>query len=158
MLLPQTAEYALRAVLHLARHDARPVRVPEMADAIAVPRNYLSKTLHQLARAGLLESARGPSGGFRLAVPADVLTLDRVIAVFVGPTEKKCLLANRPCGQDPNCPVHARWAPVAERLTAFFGTTTVADLVGDASPVVARAEDAPSDLVSFLPLAIRGAL
>jgi Rrf2 family protein len=151
MLIPQTAEYALRAVLHLARHDARPVRVPEMADAIAVPRNYLSKTLHQLARAGVLDSTRGPAGGFRLAVPAGALTLDRVIAVFAGTPERKCLLANRPCGRDPGCPVHARWAPVAERLAVFFGTTTVADLVGGASsPVGGRAEAVPADVPALL--------
>lgn len=160
MLLPQTAEYALRAVLHLARHDerhpARPVRVPEMADAIAVPRNYLSKTLHQLARAGLLDSTRGPAGGFRLAVPADALTLDRVIAVFAGPAETKCLLANRPCGADPACPVHAHWAPIRAQLDGFFATTTVAALMardagreaarGTPAPLVAR-DDAPATAV-----------
>jgi DNA-binding IscR family transcriptional regulator len=124
MLIPQTAEYALRAVLHLARHDARPVRVPEMADAIAVPRNYLSKT---------------------------AITRSSVSAVFAGTPERKCLLANRPCGRDPGCPVHARWAPVAERLAVFFGTTTVADLVGGASsPVGGRAEAVPADVPALL--------
>ena len=69
MLLPQTAEYAIRAVLHLARADDV-VRVPDLAAAIHVPQNYLAKTMHHMARSGLLRSTRGPAGGFRLAVPA----------------------------------------------------------------------------------------
>ena len=56
MLLSQTSEYALRAVLHIAARS-RPVSVGEIAEAVGVPQNYLSKTLHQLARAGVLASA-----------------------------------------------------------------------------------------------------
>ena len=62
MLLSQTSEYALRAVLYIAECDG-PVSVGEIAEAVGVPQNYLSKTLHQLARAGVLRSARGPAGG-----------------------------------------------------------------------------------------------
>ncbi|MEK6688644.1 MAG: Rrf2 family transcriptional regulator, partial [Gemmatimonadota bacterium] len=57
--LPQTAEYALRAVLHIASKPDL-VRVATLAEELDIPRNYLSKTLHQLARAGILQSTRGP--------------------------------------------------------------------------------------------------
>ena len=137
LLLPQTAEYAVRAVLHIAEHgDVRPLRVGQIADALDVPRNYLSKTLHQLARAGVLTSARGPNGGFRLAVASDQLTLDRVVSTFTGPTTPRCLLRDTPCGDSPTCAVHARWAPVAARLHDFFGATAVADLI--AAPLPSR--------------------
>lgn len=133
MLLSQTAEYALRAVLHLAAHPAgRSVRVPELAAATGVPRNYLSKTLHQLVRAGVLRSTRGPAGGFRLAGDAAGLTLEQIVAPFADRDARRCLMHDRPCGVAP-CAVHSRWAPVAHRLDAFFGTTTVADLTGDAA-------------------------
>ena len=60
IVLSKTSEYALRAVLHLARCGAdRTVRASEMASALAVPANYLSKILHNLARAGILSSERG---------------------------------------------------------------------------------------------------
>lgn len=134
MLLSQTAEYALRAVIHIAQHAGDgPVRANAIAPALGVPANYLAKTLHQLVRAGVLRSARGPQGGFRLARPAAALTIAQIVACFTDTGERRCLLADRPCGEDPGCPVHARWRPVAAHMYGFLGTTTIADLLGDAA-------------------------
>ena len=67
MWISGTTQYALRAVLFVAEHGSdEPVRVDAIAAALNVPRNYLSKTLHTLARAGVLRSGRGPRGGFQL--------------------------------------------------------------------------------------------
>ena len=132
MLLPQTAEYALRAVIHIAREQTGGlVRANEMATRLGIPPNYLAKTLHQLARAGVLHSTRGPTGGFRLAGPASALTLERVIAPFADTGARRCLIADRPCGGDQACPVHERWRHVSGPLHAFFGGTTVAVLLAD---------------------------
>ena len=64
-MLSRTAEYALRAVLFLADRG-EPTNVDLIAERLGVPRNYLSKTLHRLAREGVLTSTRGQGGGFRL--------------------------------------------------------------------------------------------
>jgi Rrf2 family protein len=148
MLLPQTAEYALRATIRIADHQrAAPgawVRVGDIAAAVDVPRNYLSKTLHQLVRAGVLVSTRGPAGGFRLAVPADELTLARVATVFAAGAEphgQRCLLGTGPCGANPDCPVHTRWKPVATRVAAFFGSTTIGDVLGRPDGLPTAADD-----------------
>lgn len=135
MLLSQTTEYAVRAVLYIAsRPDRSPVRANELAAALEVPQNYLSKTLHQLARAEVLTSTRGPAGGFQLAIPAESLTLQRIVSTFEPLTPRRCLLGNGLCGQMPACAVHARWLPVATALQTFFGTTTVADLTRPIAP------------------------
>ena len=83
-MLSQTGEYALRAVLYVAAHEGRDglVKIDEIAAELDVPRNTLAKTLHALGRAGVLGSVRGPAGGFHLAVPAEALTLARVVAPF----------------------------------------------------------------------------
>ena len=137
MLLPQTAEYALRAVLHIASREG-PVRVGQIAAAIGVPHNYLSKTLNQLVRAGLLASARGPTGGFQLAVPAESITLERVSAAFASSPSRRCLLGLGICGQVPDCAAHVRWSPVGTQVRDFFAKTTVADLVAPPSPDPSR--------------------
>ena len=130
MVLPQTAEYALRATICLAQHfPTRPVRVGELAAATGVPRNYLAKTLHQLVRAGVLQSTRGPAGGFTLAHPPERLTLARIMAPFAAASERRCLLGHGECGVDPRCAVHERWRPAAAAMTAFFGATTLGDLI-----------------------------
>ena len=129
-MLSQTTEYAVRAILHIAlQGDGVSVRANELATRLGVPPNYLSKTLHQLARSGLLTSARGPTGGFQLAVPAESLTLQRIVSTFEPPTPRRCLLGHGICGEAPSCTVHARWAPVAASLQTFFTTTTIADLI-----------------------------
>lgn len=133
MLLPQTAEYALRALLYIASHEG-PVRVGQIATAIDVPHNYLSKTLNQLVRAGLLTSARGPTGGFQLAVAADALALERVVSAFAGTRPRRCLLGLGTCGEVPHCAAHVRWSPVGTQVREFFATTTVADLLHTSPP------------------------
>lgn len=133
MILSHTAEYALRTVAFLARRGDAPVRIDEIATALALPRNYLSKILYRLAQAGLLISSRGRGGGFRLARPADQLRLLDVITLFdqVGP-ERRCLLGREACNDRNPCEAHASWKEVAVRVAAYFSGTTVADLA--ASP------------------------
>lgn len=132
-MLSQTAEYALRTVLYLSDHPERAlVRVGELAEALDIPQNYLSKTLHQLARAGVLASSRGKLGGFRLARPAEQIPLAEVIAPFDGPTgTRTCLLGRAVCSDQSPCAAHARWKGVSVQVSDFFRETTVAELLGN---------------------------
>lgn len=137
-ILSLTAEYALRAVIHLAAHPERPLaRVADLARELDLPVNYLSKTLSQLVRAGILESTRGKRGGFTLARPARQLTLEEVVGGFEDVGQRHCLLGNRVCSDRTACVAHAAWQETAEAMRTFFRTTTVADILdrhGSASP------------------------
>jgi Rrf2 family protein len=129
-MLSGTAEYALRAVVYLAGCGAEtPVRAVELARAVDVPANYMGKILHELARAGILKSARGKRGGFQLAAAADQLPLLSVVAQFdkLG-EERKCLMGRAKCSDHDPCATHERWGQVAERIDEFFRNTTVADV------------------------------
>lgn len=129
-MLSQTSQYALRTVLELARlpDGERGVAV-DLAHFIGIPGNYLSKTLHQLARAGVVASARGKHGGFVLARPANRITLAEVVAPFQELGERVCLLGRPTCSDARPCAAHAHWKQVAERVADFFSRTTVADLL-----------------------------
>lgn len=130
-MISRTAKYALRAVVHLAV-EARngPVPVDAVAEELEVPRNYLSKTLHRLAKAGVLDSTRGPHGGFRLEADPRTLTLQEVVAPFdEAETRRQCLLGRDRCTDEDPCPAHHRWKDLARRTAAFFQQTTVADLI-----------------------------
>ena len=130
MWLTSTAQQAIQAVLCIAGSaDEGPIRVDEIAAVTECPRNYLSKTLHLLTRAGVLRSERGPKGGFRLASPAERLTLARVIAPFEPIGERRCLVGRPSCGDANPCAAHQRWKKVAGGVDDFFKNTTIADLL-----------------------------
>jgi len=131
-LISKTAEYALRAVLFIARESEQgPVRANELAKVLGVPSNYLSKILHTLARAGLLTSGRGPRGGFQLARPADEMWLADVLEAL-DPTllRSDCLLGNPTCTDEESCAVHHRWQKLRDPICEFFRGTTVASVMG----------------------------
>ncbi len=129
-MLSQTAEYALRATLFLADRGGQPASVDDIARHLGVPRNYLSKTLHRLAREGVLASTRGKGGGFRLAVDPGRLPLLRVVEPFDQLTgERRCLLGRPECSDRNPCPAHQQWRSVSERVSTFFRERTVADLL-----------------------------
>lgn len=132
-MLSQTGEYALRAVLFLAdNRDQGWIPVDRIAEALKVPRNYLSKTLHVLAREGILVSSRGPHGGFRLASdPEDLRLLDVVDPFETLERRATCLLGRPQCNDLDPCPAHERWKAVAGRVASFFSETTVAQLLGE---------------------------
>lgn len=140
MILSQTAVYALKAAMYLAETPGeQPVRVDDIAGALGVPRNYLSKILHVLARAGVLASVRGRAGGFRLAHPAWELALSDVIApVDAAAGSPGCLLGQERCSDAAPCAAHARWKAVSASVRDFLDHTTVDDLTrgGPAAPAV----------------------
>jgi Rrf2 family transcriptional regulator, iron-sulfur cluster assembly transcription factor len=140
-MLNQSADHALRAVLFVAREGAdEPCSAELIASQLDVPRNYLGKLLNTLAQTGVLQSTRGPRGGFRLAVSADRLSLARVVEPFHRlPERRSCLLGNGACNPSNPCESHARWQAMSDHLTAFFEKTTVATMLGGTSGVPAIA-------------------
>ena len=137
MILSQTAVYALKAVMYLAEAgDEELARVDDIAEALDVPRNFLSKILHALVRACLLSSARGPRGGFRLSVDAAKLTLEQVIDPFDEVVARSPCLLGRPRCSDANpCAAHERWSVVSAAVRAFFRDTTVEQLTLEGIPL-----------------------
>src|SRR3972149_5635143 len=107
-MISQTAEYALRAVTHLAGREA--IDAPttaQIARTTQIPSNYLAKVLRSLSRAGLVHSQRGPGGGHKLARnPAELTALQVVNAVDPLTRIKSC-----PLGLEDHrdlCPLHCR--------------------------------------------------
>jgi Rrf2 family protein len=127
----QTADYALRAVLLLARSgNDRPMHADVIAREIDAPKNYMAKTLNALAKAGIVSSARGPQGGFALALPAHELTLARVIDCFDEPRRRhRCMLGSRPCDAEQPCAAHDRWTRLQAQRREPLATTTISDLI-----------------------------
>ncbi|WP_158542347.1 RrF2 family transcriptional regulator [Lujinxingia litoralis] len=83
MRLSNRAIYGLRAIFDLAYHSAgEPTQVREIAERAQVPVRFLEQIFLDLKRAGLVESKRGPRGGYRLVVEPGALTLAKVFAAL----------------------------------------------------------------------------
>ncbi len=86
MRISAKADYAVRATVELAAAaDDKPVKAERIATAQDIPLNFLENILGELRHAGIVRSHRGAEGGFRLAKPADELTIADVIRAVEGP-------------------------------------------------------------------------
>ncbi|GII87990.1 Rrf2 family transcriptional regulator [Sphaerisporangium siamense] len=84
MRISARTQYALRAAAELAAAPPGPVPAERIAGSQDIPRRFLDNILLQLRRAGLIESQRGPDGGYWLARPASEITLADIIVVVEG--------------------------------------------------------------------------
>ena len=129
-MLTQTGEYALRAMVYMARKgEGAYSGVKEIAAATDVPANYLAKILQQLARHKVLDSQKGFGGGFKLARKLSRINLMDVI----DPLERiekfrGCVLGQRLCNDEVACPLHHTWKSIAGQYLGALKTTTLQDL------------------------------
>ena len=129
MRLSTQADYAVRAVYELARHDAGAVlHTDQIAAAQGIPKQRLIKVVQDLARAGLVRTLRGRQGGVVLARPADAISVRNVYEAVEGPILMcRCQQRAEPCGSQP-CDTHEFWIGVEELLNEELETTTFAAL------------------------------
>ena len=86
MRISAKADYAVRAAVELAGHDGeKPVKAERIATAQEIPLNFLENILGELRHAGIVRSHRGADGGFRLAKPADQVSIADIIRAVEGP-------------------------------------------------------------------------
>lgn len=128
-MLSQTAEYALRAVVHLAANPDEPKVTRAIAEATRVPAGYLSKVLQGLVRTNLVRSQRGLGGGFKLARPAKQISVLDVLAATDNPLQR---ITECPIGVEAHkrlCPVHRFVDEAIAELERRFSTVSIAELL-----------------------------
>lgn len=130
MHLPQTVEYALRAMTYIANlPEGHAVRARDLSTVTGVPSHYLSKLLRRLVVAGLLDSQKGHGGGFVLAMPARFIRfLDVMMAADFRPDPTHCAFGWGSCRPTQPCPLHPAWSTLNEALCSWAATTTLADV------------------------------
>lgn len=146
-MISQTAEYALRAVVHLAQQPSGAAAAQEIAKSIQVPVGYLQKILRQLSRARILSAQRGTGGGFALAkVPTAISVLDVLRAVDSGVVRiEKCPLGIT--GHTSLCALHRLLDEQAAAAERIFAATSLAQLVEGSERALCR--QAPLTQVSL---------
>ena len=134
MFFSKTCEYALRAVIFISQksEQGRKVGIREIAAGIDSPEPFIAKILQDLSKRGLIQSAKGPTGGFytdaetRTTKLADVVNAVDGNRLFTG-----CGLGLNECSASKPCPVHTEFAQILDRLSQVLHSTPIAQFNGD---------------------------
>ena len=125
--------YAIRAVYALAEHESpEPLKIAEIADREKIPIRFLEVILSQLKGGGFVQSKRGAEGGYRLAKPADSITVGSIMRYVDGPIAPvDCVSPSRPmdCQFHGDCHFFGFWGRVRQSISDVVDRTTFADLV-----------------------------
>lgn len=128
MLFHIATGYALRALAALPE-DGSHCLSKDLAARLDLPAPYLAKILQSLAQAALLESVRGPKGGFRLRRPAHRITVGEVVSALEGPNSLDgCVMGFPVCSSEHPCPLHEAWTAVKSQVASSMTEATIRDL------------------------------
>jgi len=111
MQITRQADYALRAVLFLAKlTENQRASTSQIAESQRIPPSFLAKIISQLSIAGLIHTSRGARGGVSLSrPPADISILDVVEAIDGPLSLNECTVNPGICDFGKNCPLHNFW-------------------------------------------------
>ncbi len=130
MRLTTKGRYAVTAMLDLALHQrGEPVSVYDVAERQGISTAYLEQLFARMRRAGLLESVRGPGGGYQFARSIDDISVsDIVTAVGEGVDVTRCHGA-ADCQDGGQCLTHDLWADLSDQIDGYLRQVTLASLV-----------------------------
>ena len=126
-MIAQKTRYALRSLLFLAEEqEGAPVQLGRIAETQRVPPKYLELIMLDLKKAGLVKSARGPKGGYRLARSAEQISFGEVVRTMEGPIALvSCASVNfyAPCGDcqdEATCAIRRAFAILRDQSTTVL--------------------------------------
>src|SRR5574342_263984 len=131
MQITRQADYAVRAVLHLAQiKNGDRAATSIVAKEQHIPPSFLAKIISQLSIAGLLHTSRGARGGVTLAREPKDITLLEVVEAIDGPIQlNECIGPDGNCTFDDDCPIKPVWCDAQEELVNRLKGTNFGDMI-----------------------------
>ena len=110
------------------------------SDLEDLPRAYLEQIIGSLRDAGIIDSARGARGGYRLARPANEVLMGDVLRALEGPiVPMACLEGDgSACSKTGSCSVVQLWARVRDSVSQALDSFTLADLAVQGAPIALK--------------------
>lgn len=130
MIYTKTGEYAIRAILFLARQPKDTlIMSSEIAKSEEIPAHYLAKILQRMAKYGYVDSYKGRGGGFKITDQAKGSSILEIVERVEGPViNLKCVTGLKECSEDNPCPLHEEWATVRERIYKLISSKSVEEV------------------------------
>ncbi|HEY8554957.1 MAG TPA: Fe-S cluster assembly transcriptional regulator IscR [Burkholderiales bacterium] len=130
MKLTTKGRYAVTAMLDLAlRHNRGSVTLADIARRQGISLSYLEQLFAKLRRSGLVESVRGPGGGYSLARPPSEISVAEIILAINENIDATRCGGQRNCQDDQPCLTHQLWEDLSARIYEFLNGITLGDLV-----------------------------
>jgi Rrf2 family protein len=133
MKLSTKGKYGGRAVFEIARHYGKgPISIKEIVERQGISISYLEQILYRLGKAGLIDSVRGPAGGYLLARKPSDLTIGDIIRTLEGPIAlSHCLEPGEAgdCYQADDCVARMVWTKVGAKIEEALDSITFSDLL-----------------------------
>ncbi|MEJ2059648.1 MAG: Fe-S cluster assembly transcriptional regulator IscR [Gammaproteobacteria bacterium] len=130
MKLSTKGRYAVTAMLDLAIHDRiGPVTLADISQCQGISLSYLEQLFAKLRRDKLVEGVRGPGGGYRLARPADQITIAQIIDAVDEKVDVTRCGGNEDCQEGERCLTHELWNDLSQRLYDFLDGITLAEFM-----------------------------
>jgi Rrf2 family protein len=131
-LLTKETDYAIRAIMNLARNDDGFVSSRDIATAEAIPLHFLRRILQRLIKEELVDSREGAAGGVRLRRRPEKIHLDDIIRLFQGDIQlADCMFRKRICSNRKTCVLRKRIGKIEQMVNDEFAGITIADLLRD---------------------------
>lgn len=132
MRLTTKGRFAVTAMLDLAlRHQHGPVTLAGIGRRQSISLSYLEQLFGKLRRHSLVESVRGPGGGYCLARPSDKVSVADIILAVDEPLDATLCGGMENCQDDKRCMTHDLWAALNEKLYEYLNSVTLQDLVNE---------------------------
>jgi Rrf2 family iron-sulfur cluster assembly transcriptional regulator len=132
MRLTTKGRFAVTAMLDLAlRHKQGPVTLAGIGVRQSISLSYLEQLFGKLRRHALVESVRGPGGGYRLARPTEKVSVAEIILAVDEPLDATQCGGLENCQEDKRCMTHNLWATLNEKLYDYLNSVTLQDLVDE---------------------------
>ena len=131
-MLSKTCEYAIRALTFIAQQtkDGNKISIKDVAKGIDSPEYFIAKILQEMTRKDLLQSTKGPTGGFHLNETNLNNSLANIVKEFDGDKIfNGCALGLKQCSETSPCPLHDQFKGIRNNLKQLLESTTIRDLV-----------------------------
>lgn len=151
MRLTTKGRFAVTAMLDLAlRSETGPVALAGISERQDISLSYLEQLFGKLRRAGLVDSVRGPGGGYTLAQDADLISVADIISAVDEPVDATQCGGHGNChGPDRRCITHDLWAELNTTIIDYLSKVTLARLIQSHLAKTESANDAQADSISW---------
>ncbi|EDN68765.1 Transcriptional regulator, Rrf2 family [Beggiatoa sp. PS] len=126
MRLTTKGRYAVTAMLDLAiNHTKGPITLADISQRQGISLSYLEQLFSRLRKRGLVDSTRGPGGGYRLSRTADTIVIADVIAAVDETVDATKCKGQKNCRDSRACLTHQLWTDLSEQIREFLSDITI---------------------------------